>query len=57
MISITYVPPAAFVPENWEKIFVEKERQKVSIEEQKDLEETALFLMHVVFLQNSEEAE
>jgi len=51
------VPPAAFVPQNWEQIFVEKERQKVSIEEQKDLEETALFLMHVVFLQNSEEAE
>lgn len=54
-VLIDYEPPIARIPENWEKIFKEEEREKLSIEEREELEETAKILIHVVFLKNSEE--
>ena len=56
-VSISYEPPIALIPDTWKQTFVEEERLKLSLEERKEREEDALYLMHVVFLKNSEEDE
>ena len=53
---IKFTPPIAAVANDWNRLWSIEERSKLTQSEQEDLEEELLKILHVKFVQNSEEA-